>query len=362
MVTGRSALLVAAALVACKPGASAPAIEVVGDPLGEWRTSPSEAFARNLWDLQEFRGRLYLGYGDAIANTGPTQILAFDPASQEFTQDTVVNEEAVDTFHVFGGRLYVPGPDAVESRDGALYVRDAAGWNTIPLPGVVHACDVVMHGDELCVAVQDTLSGGAVRCSRDEGKSWSTYGTGSFRSVSLFLLGDALYASSHDVGIQRIDGKAIPVKLDLEGVQAGTDVLVTKPVSCGSELVFIAKQITYSDPPEIRVFGVFHTPTTASGAIAAERSPVPTTPTDLFVKDGQCYVVTNEPRKAGGYNVTIERSTDGRTWHRAAAVASDAMIRSAELMQGRFYLGTGCELGACSAAAGRLLRIPATLR
>jgi len=219
-----------------------------------------------------------------------------------------------------------------------------------------------VHGDELCVAVQDTLNGGAVRCSRDEGKTWSTYSTGSFRSVSLFELGDALYVSSHDVGIQRIDGKAIPVTLQLEGVETGADVLVTKAISCGGELIFIAKQITYSDPPEFRVFGVFHTSATASDVIVAKRCPVPATPSDLFVKDGQCYVVANQAKKAGGYDVTIERSTDGRTWHRSAAFANDAMVRSAELMQGRFYLGTGCELGECSAAAGRLLRVPASLR
>lgn len=222
-----------------------PAIETVGDPLGGWRTSPSEAYARNLWDLQEFRGRLYLCHGDAIVNTGPRQVLAFDPSSQAFTQDTVVNEEAVTSLRVFGDRLYVPGPDAVSMPDGALYVRDAIGWRTVVLPDVVHASDVLVHGAELCVAVQDSFNGGAVRCSRDDGATWSEYSTGSFRAVSLFQLGDALHVSSHDVGVQRIEGGIVPVKLEIEGIDPHADVLVTKAVHCGGELVFIAKQILW---------------------------------------------------------------------------------------------------------------------
>jgi hypothetical protein len=356
-------LVLAATFAACKPSAPAPALEFVGDPLGGWRTDANQAYARNLWDLQAFRGQLYLGHGDAIANTGPTQLLTFDPATQKFAQDTVLNEEAIMSLRVFGDRLYVPGVDAVDSPDGAVYIRDGAGWSTLRLHAVAHASDVLVHGDQICVAVQATLNGGAVRCSRDAGATWSTYSTGSFRAVSLFELGGALYVSSHDVGIQRIDGQAVPVRLELDGIDPAADVLVTRPVQCGGNLTFIAKQITYSGPsPEVRVFGLFHTEAITSGVIVAKRSTVAGTPSDLFSDGGFCYVVVNDARDAGGYDVTIARSNDGRSWQRVVAVTSDAMIRSAELMQGYFYLGTGCELGHCNAMAGRLLRVRMVLR
>lgn len=119
----------------------------------------------------------------------------------------------------------------------------------------------------------------------------------------------------------------------------------------------------YAEPPEVRIFGLFHTSNIASNTIAAKRTPVKGTPADLFAKDGQCYAVTNQPAKdGGGHDVTIERSDNGRDWHRSITFASDAMVRSAELMDGRFYLGTGCELGHCSAAAGRLLSVRAAHR
>ena len=71
---GAAVLAVMMTAVACSsPSKWSPsAVDVVGDPLGAWRTEPREAYARNIWDLQEYGGRLYLGYGDTIENTGPT--------------------------------------------------------------------------------------------------------------------------------------------------------------------------------------------------------------------------------------------------------------------------------------------------
>jgi hypothetical protein len=54
------ALLVKAALVlvgllwgaSCRPCSDELQVEIVADPLGAWRTDPSQAFARNIWDLQ----------------------------------------------------------------------------------------------------------------------------------------------------------------------------------------------------------------------------------------------------------------------------------------------------------------------
>jgi hypothetical protein len=222
---------------------------------------------------------------------------------------------------------------------------------------------VIVHGDRLCVAVQDRSNGGAVRCSRDRGATWSTHATGSFRAVSLFELGGALYVSSHEAGIHRIDGHPVPVELEIEGLEPGTDVLVTRPVLCDGTLVFIAKQITYSETsPKVRVFGLFRASANTSNAIHATRSTVRGTPADLFVKDGSCYAVANQAKAAGGYDVAIVRSGDGRGWHPVAAVTTDALIRSAELIQGHLYLGTGCELGQCNETAGRLLRVRTSAR
>jgi hypothetical protein len=135
-------------------------LEVVADPLGSWRADPTEAFARNIWDLQAWDGRLYMGYGDAVVNTGPTKVFAYDPASGEVVHETTVNEEAIFRYRVIDQRLYIPGIDAVRTRDGALYMRDDEGWTSFLLEDVVHAYDVRVLPDRMCVSVQDAPFGG----------------------------------------------------------------------------------------------------------------------------------------------------------------------------------------------------------
>ncbi|HEY4175243.1 MAG TPA: hypothetical protein VGM90_00355 [Kofleriaceae bacterium] len=354
-VEWRLAAFASLMLVACGSRPTEPQAELVGDPLGAWRTSPAEAYARNLWDLQEHQGRLYLGYGDAISNTGPTSVIAYDPRVGEFSTETVLPEEAILTFHVFDERLYIPGVDAVESSDGAVYVRDANGWRTLPLPGVVHASDVIRVGTRLCVAVQDRTLGGAVRCSDDDGATWSSFPTGGFRAVSLFELDGTMYVSSHDSGVRRInrDGTATET-LSLDGVLKDPDVLVSKPVTCGHALAFIAKRITYRNGGgDVSVLGLFHT---AGESLLSQSVALDGTPTDLFANAGKCYALVDRA-EGQGHAVTLLRSDDGVTWTRMVGLHVAALARSAELMDGYIYIGTGCDAGQCSDTVGRLLRI-----
>ena len=348
-------------LAACGWQPSAPAAELVGNPLGDWRATPEEAYARNIWDLQELDGLLYLGYGDAIVNTGPTQVIAYNPRSKNFVTETVINEEAITTLRVSDDRLFVPGVDAVDSPDGALYVRDSVGWKTLPLDQVVHDNDVIELDDRLCVAVQDRTTGGAVRCSYDDGRTWSTYPVESWRAVSLFQLGGEMFVSSHDSGIRRVTRQGtVAVPFVLEGIDDSSDVLVSRPINCGAELVFIAKRFAYRQHAvEVEVIGVFDAIRDGSGAIRAERVNIDATPTDAFTKDGHCYALTDRATSSGLHDVVLLRSDDGRSWTRALNTTLPALARSAELMGGFLYLGTGCDAGQCSAAAGQLSRIRA---
>lgn len=363
-------LAAAFSVAACSPRSPAPPqAELAGDPLGAWRATSEQAYARNLWDLQTYRGRLYLGYGDAITNTGPTDVIAFDPARRVFEHETTLPEEAILTYHVFGDRLFVPGADAVDSDDGALYVRDAAGWTPMPLPQAAHVLDVAVHGAEICVVVQDRQAGGVVRCIADTSANWRTYPTASWRAVSLFELGGELYVSSHDSGVRRVDGGR--VAFVIPGVTDDGNVLVRHATGCGDEVVFIAVRVRYEhDSAQVDTLGLFRASISAGrpgrpgasadagGAITVARIELPGTPADVFAHDGRCYAVTNRPR-GEAFDVAIHDSTDNRTWRPRASFPADAMARSGELLGGYFYIGLGCELGHCTPAAGRLLRIAA---
>lgn len=354
--------MIAAALGACSPHHAGATPEVVGDPLGSWRADPAEAFARNLWDLRAYDGRLYLGYGDAIVNTGPTDVIAYDPARRDFVHETVLPEEAISRYRVLGYDLYVPGTDAVGSPDGALYVRNGVGWRTIALPGVVHATDVALTGNGLCVSLQDREVGGAVRCSRDGGMTWTSIPTHGWRAVSLFTLGGALYASSHGSGVQWIhDGRAEPVHFVIPGAPAGT--LVGTPTACGAGVVFIAKRIEYGErSASIEIYGAYRASRRADADLEVTRIEVAGIPADVFADDHACYVLTNQQLADGRFEAAIYRSRDGDRWDREVTVELDALARSAERMAGSYYLGLGCDTGRCNSLAGTLIRVPADPR
>ena len=337
-----------AALVACSSRSARPdpRVEYVGDPLGAWRTDPSEAHARNIWDLQAFDGRLYVGYGDAVVNTGPTFVIAFDPVRREFDREVSLNEEAIYLYRVIGDRLFVPGVDAYRLPDGALHVRDRAGWTKRHLASVVHANDVAVHGERLCVAVQNSLNVGGVACSRDDGATWKTLDTASWRSTSLFTLGDALYVGSHDSGVRRVDAEQTAhVAFDLPGIDDDAAIVIGKPTRCGDdEVVFIGKRVEYvKGLPRVQVVGAFRVDRTMN----VSRIEVAGVPVDVIADD--CRVVSNRALDNGQTEVSI-----GET-----KFVVEAMARSAELMDGYFYVGLGCEPGRCSAAAGRIVRLPA---
>ena len=346
-------------LGSCRPCSDELQLEVVADPLGPWRADPSEAFARNIWDLQAWDGRIYMGYGDAVVNTGPTKVFAYDPVSGKVVHETTVDEEAIFSYRVFGERLYMPGVDAVGLPDGALYVRDADGWTALHLDDVVHAFDVAVLPDRTCVVVQDTqdvLFGGAVLCSGDGGASWDRYSTESWRARSFFDLGGRLFVSSLVSGVRRVDAdRTTPVAFEIPGVGDNRDVVVTNAVNCGDDLAFIAQR---HQGATAEVLGLFR-------ATMDESEDITVTPvalddvTRLFVVDDRCHAMTNHPLRCGRYQVTIYESEDARAWSRRLSFVVPAFARSAEVLDGQLYVGLGCERGSCDRTAGKLVRIRA---
>jgi hypothetical protein len=342
------------ALLAVGGGCSQPraAVEIVGDPLGDCRSSPDEAFARNVWDLQVWDGRLYLGYGDAVENTGPTDVIAYDPTTREFVHEATLAEEAIGQYRVIGDRLFVPGVDAVESDDGALHVRDGSGWMSWPLPDVVHALDVAKHGGEICVAAQDRFVGGQVRCTPDDGATWRSTSTGGPRAVSLFELGGNLYVSSHGSGVGRVGGPI--VAFDIPGVAADPNVLVFKPTPCGADVVFVARRVVYRERKgSATELGLFRASSTGTDHIAVTPIAIPGNPVDVFASEGRCYALTDLAQD----RAAIYAAGDDGTWSARVTFGTDALARSAERLGGDFYVGLGCEPGACSNLAGRIVRI-----
>jgi hypothetical protein len=317
--------------------------EVVGDPLGAWHLD--DAYARNLWDLQAFDGRLFIGYGDAVRNSGPTDVITYE--GTHFTREHQLGEEAIHIYRVIGDRLFVPGVDAHRSPDGFLYIRANGTWTKRTLPGVVHVTDVAQHRDRLCVSMQSSNEGG-VMCSRDDGVTWTHVPTFGWRAVSLFVLGEALYVASHGSGVRRVDPDTTTTVAF--GLALEADATVMKPQPCGDGVAFIVKRVVYEGrSAHVNVIGAFQ----ATRALAVTPIETAGIPSDVFVDGEGCSVLANRALDDGRFEATIT-TLDGKP---RAKLTLDAMARSAERFGEHYYVGTGCEFGACTSTAGRLVRV-----
>ncbi len=114
-------------------------------------------------------------------NTGPTDILSYDPKTGAFSREFPCDEEMVERYRALDGRLAIPGMDATESWEwGNLYVKEAAGWTKHrTLPKAVHVLDLASHDGAWYAATAtspDERSGigttGEVFRSDDAGKGW----------------------------------------------------------------------------------------------------------------------------------------------------------------------------------------------
>src|SRR6185295_1110008 len=115
--------------------------------------------------LKPFNGKLYAGYGDYGANTGPIEIRAFDPSLGTFTDSYLSSfTEAIYIYRALDGKPYAPNIDT--RGGGAGYAVGTAGspdtWqDVIPVDGI-HMFDMNKLGNDL-------FMGGA---SGDDGVVW----------------------------------------------------------------------------------------------------------------------------------------------------------------------------------------------
>jgi hypothetical protein len=75
-------------------------------------------YARNIWDMHVYDGRLYLGAGNGsdsgpAPNAGPVPIICYNPVKEDFVKEGTVLDEQIDIYYTHRGRLYIPVLDAL---------------------------------------------------------------------------------------------------------------------------------------------------------------------------------------------------------------------------------------------------------
>lgn len=383
-----------------------PYVESLGIPFAERYQGGEEIYARNVWDLQAFEGRLYIGAGNynnkgPASNAGPVPIMAWDPPKGRFVREGVADEEQIDRFEVIRGKLYIPGTDPRESWDfGNLYRREQNGrWLKLrTIPRAIHTLALTGHDGRLYAGISAKATvpwyvefkgyGSAIAVSEDGGADWRFLPLGGFRLSAFLHVRGRLYAV--DVlpgpGLERWvseharENYYAPVyELDPSkgGFQRRIDLSVERlfpetedvrgRASVVDRVVTFGDSAVYTGSGGHGPFGLYRADSLSRGSIRVSRIRLPdkTRPRDLLERKGTLFILLERPAANNVFQISVLASRDLVQWSEVLHFSAPTFARSFELLDGDFYFGLGCEVKNPSKwrqedlhpATGKLLRI-----
>ncbi|WP_017812028.1 hypothetical protein [Paenibacillus shenyangensis] len=372
-------------------------LQLLGQPFN------NEPYARNVWDMQVFDGKIYLGHGNSSnskpsPNAGPVPIIYYDPQTGKFvTQKVVVNnaktgkqetrevtdDEQIDTFKIFRNKLYIPGNDSVIPgwAYGNYYELNGDHWNEYQnLPGGIHVYDMAYYQGNLFAAI-GTEDAPVVLISGDDGKTWKEFakidGLGS-RTYKFFQFKGMLYASAIiipdnktwddetnllaidknlNIHQQKVTGKTLLPGMSFVA-KAGSSPYkkISKTVVLNNQLVYIAGEL-YNDSqimPESLIAAK-----NINKARAIQLPDPNARPTDMIVRGKMLYLLTYTKQSDGSYISRVYKTRNLNKWTEVLKFKQDTYAKSLEEYQGDFYFGLGTDTDPISESAGKILRIKA---
>lgn len=340
-------------------------------------------FAKNVWDMQVYNGRIYLGHGDYNSNAGPIPVIYYDPVVNKFVTQYSVNEEQIDKYKVLNGKLYIPGTDSKESWDyGNFYVMDNDQWNKFrTIPNAVHVFDMAYYNGQLYAATGTAKKGwGEVLTSKDLGETWTTrvpQTNNTFTplydwAVTLFESNNKLYAAGdlmfpkipttihkRFMNLLAMDGNNSAVQpytsTFFPGAQIYYNYDMLRPTNVNNNLVYLGVRVTGINDlwsPEAMYV--------ASSINQARRIVFPeisATPTDIVVRGNTTYVLTYIKNSTMSYSNIVYKTDDLQNWTELFRFNTDTFARSFEELNGDFYFGLGCNLTVKPTSTGNILKV-----
>ncbi|MBF0469882.1 MAG: hypothetical protein HQL48_00755 [Gammaproteobacteria bacterium] len=343
--------------------------QFLGNPFVYKYPDGEEIYARNIWDMQLFRGRIYLGAGNSsnrgpAQNAGPVPLLYLEPETGKFIVDYIVKDEQIDLFRLEDGKLYIPGHDATEKWDfGNFYVNDGNRWQKVrTLPKALHVYDLLLHRGQIFTAI-GLNKVGAVMSSGDGGKSWTSHSHGSGRVYGLLKVGDQLFAHKlfnpsrpKNLAItQWVEGQGFSARFDLNAYDLfpQTDfnrsgsLKITRSVALDSESYYIGayKHNDHQSKPI-----ALYRAQMVNSQLRVTRVPIAesSTPRDILVRGRHLYILVSS-EEGEGFEIAVYRRTlqgEGAKEEAQRLISFNYPVfaRSFEELNHCFYFGMGVDL------------------
>lgn len=308
--------------------------------------SVADNFARTIWDMHVYQGRIYLGAGDFWNNRGQTAVWSVgdDGATADTRLETVVDEEMVERFVTIGDTLYIPGKDATEGWEyGNFYTKRAGVWEKHrTIPNGVHVLDLAGFGGQLFVNMRDA-NHGAVLASDDGGATWRPLPGGKVAGALIPTAAELLVFGYNN----RLWGYSEAGLKEYRGAKLAPRTAADAPMRLATfadGVLYIATFLPWFDSPSPLLY--LRRP--YRGYVALDRLAGEAVPNvrDVQVDEGVAYVLAAKRSAAGttpAYVGQVFSSPDAVTWRKEAEFTVPAPPYSLARMNGRFYVGLGNE-------------------
>jgi hypothetical protein len=307
------------------------------------------AWGKTIQALKVWNGKLYSGYGDWNANTGPISLTPLDLTTNTFATTPELNAqtETIDKFRVLGGNLFAPSidPSGGYSTDYvfANLLNGAANWqqvgpnNTLKGVKLAHAFDMAtLTGSDLWIVGADYDTAQAVVWrSLDGGTTWTK-----MLSVPPKSTGD----ETRMYGIGVLNGKVYVQATEISGTTGGT---------VGEEQnSHVFDGTSWSNGPNLFAYSYAYHDQAFAGKLVylGNASPTFVGPTGLTAFDGNKAQAVSAPSSfydfdvdggtlyAVGSNGNIYSTTDLVNW--ITVQVAPAGARSITESNGIVYVGT----------------------
>ena len=138
------------------PDASAASVEPIdlGVPTEEWYSY--NLLARCVWDMTIHDGKLYVGCGDYVNNTGGVPVIYCDLDDVgNWKVEATLPDEQIGRFLMLDDKLTIPGWDPTATLPtGSYYQLEDGEWNTyVGLPDGLHNFDLVRYDGKLFAGI-----------------------------------------------------------------------------------------------------------------------------------------------------------------------------------------------------------------
>lgn len=339
-------------------------------------------YARNVWDMQLFNGRIYIGYGNSSnmqpsPNAGPIPVIYYDPATQQFINEFTVDDEQINVFKILNGKLYIPGHDARDNWDyGNFYVLDNNKWQKIrSIPNASHVFDLAyFQGNLYSANGTEKVNSGEVMVSKNTGTTWASQIPASgFSTVNgmvdtIFEFDNKLYAFGqlpwslpgycHMLVMDGTSSEVQPVTKDglMPGAPDGYFYKMLRTSVIKGNLIYLGVWSCNS----LQWFpnGLYVAPQVNQARQVILSADNNVLPTDILVRDNTVYILAYKRESPNLCTNIVYRSKDLQKWTEVFRFKYETFARSFEEYNGDFYFGMGCETNNLPASTGTILKVP----